>query len=283
RSSAPTTSAFCGRPKIIRFADPSGLVCAAKRVTTMHDNVVDSAQISRVVRGGIAAFAIYMAGVGLAYCSQVAIVRIGRAVNYGICAYVIVGMSVLAYFSARGFDGDLLRFLPAYETGCAWALLRGVIQYAERRAALVGAVVIVVGVLVIMLRSESLSPALKDTFLIGFTLVPVLALLWIRCSVARAFGGVVLAVAPDRIVRAGGLLALVLFASLGLRWNVDAPFVMVATFVSSALALATATTAVRRLQPGVLDDVLPAYAATTWRLAALPLLVIGVTEVLMNR
>src|SRR5262249_15075287 len=75
----------------------------------------------------------------------------------------------------------------------------------------------------------------------------------------------------------------VLFASLGLRWNVDAPFVMVATFGSSALALATATTAVRRLQPGVLDDVLPAYAATTWRLAALPVLVIGVTEVLMNR
>jgi O-antigen/teichoic acid export membrane protein len=256
---------------------------APKRFTTMHDNVVDSTQIRRVARGGIAAFAIYMAGVGLAYCSQLAIARIVSAETYGIYAYVLAWMSVLAYFSALGFDVALLRFLPAYETEHAWALLRGVIQYAERRATLVGAVVIVVGVSVIMLRAESLSPALKDTFLIGFTLVPVWALLWIRCSVARAFGGVVSAVAPDRILRDGVLLALVLIASLGLRWNVDAPFVMMATLVSSGLALGAAITAVRRLQPGALADVLPAYAASTWRLTALPLVVIGVTEILMNR
>ena len=33
----------------------------------MHNEAVDSTQIRRVARGGIAAFAIYMAGVGLAY------------------------------------------------------------------------------------------------------------------------------------------------------------------------------------------------------------------------
>jgi O-antigen/teichoic acid export membrane protein len=248
-----------------------------------HDRLIDRSQIRRVARGSIAAFAIYIAGAGLAYCSQFAIVRVLSVESYGIYSYVLAWMSVLAYFSALGFDVALLRFLPAYETQRAWALIRGVIQYAERRVALVGATVTVAGVSVIMLRSESLSPALKDAFLIGFTLVPVLALLWIRCSVTRAFGGVVWAVAPDRIVRDGTLLAVVLVASLGMRRNVDAPFVMMVTFVSSALALATATMAARRLQPGALAGVLPAYAASTWRLAALPLLAIGVTEVLMNR
>ena len=249
----------------------------------MHNEAVDSTQIRRVARGGIAAFAIYMAGVGLAYCSQLAIARIVSAETYGIYAYVLAWMSVLAYLSALGFDTALLRFLPAYETERAWPLLRGVIQYAERRATLVGTVVIVIGVSVVMLRAESLSPALKDTFLIGFTLVPVWALLWIRCSVARAFGGVVSAVAPDRIVRDGVLLTLVFIASWGLGWNVDAPFVMMATFFSSALALGTATTAVRRLQPGAFANALPAYAASTWRLTALPLVVIGATGILMNR
>ncbi len=249
----------------------------------MHDNVVDNAQITRVVRGGINAFALYMVGVGLAYCSQLAIARIVGADTYGIYAYVLAWISVLAYLAALGFDVALLRFLPAYETSHSWALLRGVIQYAERRATLVGAVVIVVGVSVIMLRAEALSPELRDTFLIGLTLVPVLALLWIRCSVARAFGGVVSAIAPDRIVRDGILLALVLVASLGLRRNVDAPFVMMATLVGSVLAFVTATTVVHRLRPGALAGVLPAYAASTWRLAALPLVVMGVTEVLMNR
>jgi O-antigen/teichoic acid export membrane protein len=249
----------------------------------MHDKVVDSAQIRRVVRGGITAFALYMAGVGLAYCSQLAIARIVGADTYGIYAYVLAWISVLAYLSALGFDVALLRFLPAYETNHAWALLRGVIQYTERRVTLVGAGVIVFGVSVVMLHAESLSPALKDTFLIGFALVPVLSLLWIRCAVARAFGGVVSAVAPDRIVRDGMLLVLVLIASLGMRLDVDAPLVMTATLVSSVLALGIATTVVHRLQPGVLANVAPAYAASTWRLTALPLVVMGVTEVLMNR
>jgi O-antigen/teichoic acid export membrane protein len=90
-------------------------------------------------------------------------------------------------------------------------------------------------------------------------------------------------VAPDRIVRDGVLLTLVFIASWGLGWNVDAPFVMMAMFVSSALALGTATTAVRRLQPGAFANALPAYAASTWRLTALPLVVIGATGILMNR
>jgi O-antigen/teichoic acid export membrane protein len=249
----------------------------------MQDTVVDSAQIKRVVRGGITAFALYMAGVGLAYCSQLAIARVVSAETYGVYAYVLAWISVLAYFSALGFDVALLRFLPLYETNHAWALLRGVIRYAERRVTLVSAVVVVFGVSFVMLRTESLSPALKDTFLIGFTLVPVLSLLWIRCAVARAFGGVVSAVAPDRIVRDGTLLVLVLVASLGRREHVDAPFVMIATLVSSVLSLGLATTLVHRLQPGALANVAPAYAASTWRLTALPLVAMGVTEVLMNR
>jgi len=254
-----------------------------KRGIAMHDNVADDTQIRRVVRGGMTAFILYMVGVGLTYCSQLAIARIVGADTYGIYAYVLAWISVLAYLSALGFDVALLRFLPAYETSRAWALLRGVIQYAEQRATLVGTVVVVVGVSVIMLRAEALSPALRETFLIGFMVVPVLALLWIRCSVARAFGGVVSSVAPDRIVRDGILLALVLVATLGMRWNVDAPFVMMATLVGSILALGTATTVANRLKPAMLADVSPAYAASTWRITALPLVVMGVTEVLMNR
>jgi O-antigen/teichoic acid export membrane protein len=260
-----------------------GRTRAAPSRFTMHDRVIDSAQIRRVARGSVTAFAIYIAGAGLAYCSQFAITRIVSVEAYGIYSYVLAWMSVLAYLSALGFDVALLRFLPAYETRHAWGLLRGVIQYAERRAMFVGAIIIVIGVSIIMLRVESLSAVLRHTFLIGFMLVPVCALLLIRCSVVRAFGGVVSAVAPDRIVRDGGLLVLVLAASLAMRWKIDAPFVAMATVVSSALGLGIATVAARRLQPNALVDVLPAYAASTWRLTAVPLLIIGVTEVLMNR
>jgi len=249
--------------------------------TAMRNGVLGSAPISRVARSGAAAFVIYSVGVGLTYCSQLLIARMVGVDTYGVYAYVFAWMAVLAYFSALGFDVALLRFVPAYEAEHAWPLLRGVIRYAERRATIVGISVILVGVSVIMFRG--LSPQLRNTFFIGFMVVPVWALLWIRCSVVRAFGGVVSAIAPDRVVRDGMLVGLIALASLGLEWTLDAPTVMMATLVSSVVGLTLASLAMRRLRPHIIDDVLPAYDTPTWRRAALPLVIIGATEALMNR
>src|SRR5215475_5519077 len=201
----------------------------------MGDGVLGSGAVRRVARGGITAFVVYGAGVGLTFCAQLLIARIVGVDTYGIYTYVIAWVTVLAYFSALGFDVALLRFVPAYEARRAWPLFRGVIQYAERRVTIVGLSVIVIGVCVVV--SKGLLPQVRSTFFIGFMLVPILALLWIRCSVVRAFGGVALAVAPDRVVRDGMLVSLVGIASLGFGLNLDASMVMTATLVSSLAGL----------------------------------------------
>ena len=127
------------------------------------------------------------------------------------------------------------------------------------------------------------SPELRILFLPDFPLVPVLALLRIRCSAVRAFGGVVSALVPDRVVRDGTLIGLLAVATLGLGWTLNAPFVMVATLISSAVGLVCAGLAMRRRRPRAIDDVLPAYDVAAWRRAAIPLVILGATEVLMNR
>jgi O-antigen/teichoic acid export membrane protein len=58
---------------------------------------------------------------------------------------------------------------------------------------------------------------------------------------------------------------------------------MVATLACSAIGLALASQAMRRLHPQAADDAVPTYAAATWRAVALPLVLIGATEALMNR
>src|SRR6266516_6986361 len=247
----------------------------------MSDRVPGSAPISRVARGSIAAFLIYGAGIGLTYCSQLVIARILGVDIYGMYAYVFAWMVVLAYFSTLGFDVGLLRFVPAYEAEHAWPLLEGVIQYAQRRAAAVGLSVILVGIFVVM--AWGVSPELRNTFLVGFALVPILALVRIRCSVARAFGGVASALVPDRVVREGMLIGLLAIASLGLGWTIHAPLVMLATLISSILGLGCASLAMHWCRPRAIDDVLPVYDAPTWRQAAIPLVILGATEALMNR
>jgi O-antigen/teichoic acid export membrane protein len=198
-----------------------------------------------------------------------------------VYAYVFAWIVVLAYLSTLGFDVGLLRFVPAYEAERAWPLLQGVIQYAQRRAAFVGLSFIFIGICVV--KAWTSSPELRSTFLAGFALVPILALVRIRCSAVRAFGGVVSALVPDRVVRDGTLIALLAVASLGLGWTLNAPFVMVATLISAALGLVCAGLAMRRRRPRAIENILPAYDAAVWRRVAIPLVILGATEALMNR
>jgi O-antigen/teichoic acid export membrane protein len=242
-----------------------------------------SAPVRRVALGSITAFAVYLASVGLTYLSQLLIARIVGIDTYGIYAYVFAWMAVLGYFSTLGFDVSLLRFVPAYEAEQAWNLVRGVIQYSQRSAAVVGGLVVLVGISIMLLRAQSMSAELENTFLVGFVLVPIWALLWIRCSVVRAFGGVVWAVAPDRLVRDGMLIGLVALGAIWLRWHINAPQLMLATLVSSGVGLGLVSLAMRRLRPRCAADATPAYAAAMWRGVALPLVLIGATEALMNR
>ena len=251
--------------------------------TEMFDQAPGSARIKRVALGGATAFAIFVASAGVTACSQLLIARLVGAETYGVYAYVIAWMTILAYFSTLGFDIALLRFVSAYQSTEAWSLARGVIQYAQRRALAVSILVTLAGASVILIWSRQFSPELGNTFLAGFVLVPVWALLWIRCSIVRAFGGVVLALLPDKMVRDGLLLVLVLLANVGLRRHTDAPLVMMATLVGSITALGLVSAAMRRLRPGVLTNTASEYDAATWRNAAVPLVIISAAEALLNR
>jgi O-antigen/teichoic acid export membrane protein len=238
---------------------------------------------ARLARGSAAALVVHVAGAGLTYCAQLAVARTIGADGYGVYAYVLAWITVLVYVSALGFDISLLRFVPAYLAMRAFALLRGVIQYACRRAAAVGCGIALTGVAVVLTRSRELSPYLANTFLIGLALVPIMALLWIRTAVVRGFGGVVSALAPHHVVRDGVLLGLVLLANAGAGWTIDARWAMMATVLGSAAGLGLVSLAMRRLRPGAVDGVSPEYDAKTWRRTALPLVVIGAAEALMNR
>jgi O-antigen/teichoic acid export membrane protein len=237
----------------------------------------------RLARSSIIAFGIHVAGAGVTYCAQMALARVIGAVSYGIYAYVLAWVTILAYLAALGFDVSLLRLVPVYRAQKAWALLRGVIHYAEWRATYAGFAVVLIGGSIVAIWQQDRSPELSQTFLTGFVLVPVWALLWIRSSVVRALGGVASALAPDRLVRDGLLLVFISLASLtGLR-TIDATFAMLATLVGSAVGLGLVSLAANRRRPAIIRNIKPAYAAPTWRRVALPLVLLGIGESVLNR
>ena len=247
----------------------------------MRDDTAAKSEVSRVAQGGITAFIVYGAGIALTYFSQLIVARIVGIESYGFYAYVFAWITILVYFSSLGFDIGLLRFIPAYEAVRAWPLVRGVIQYSHRWVAITSIAVALAGAFVAW---RSAIPAeLKTTFFAGFALLPILALLRLRCSVVRAFGGVTLAIAPDRIVREGVLITVLGITSLLFGWTIDAPLAMLALIVGCSVGLGCANLAERKLRPPNLEVVTGTYDAPAWRRAALPLMIIGAAEALMNR
>jgi O-antigen/teichoic acid export membrane protein len=233
--------------------------------------------------GSISAFVTYCAAVGASYFAQLVIARAVGATSYGYYSYVLAWITILAYVAALGFDVSLLRLVASYKAGDAWALAKGVIRYAERRSAACGVVIGVLGIVAIATFGDVRDTELKTTFIVGFMVVPILALLWIRAAAVRALGGVMAALIPDRLVRDGLLLVLVWFAARIWNARIDATLVMAGTLTSSLAGLALVSVMKRRWTPLSLDRAATASAAPMWRRTALPLVLIAVAESAMNR
>ena len=236
----------------------------------------------QIARGGVTALAIYVGGAGLTYCAQLLIARSIGAGGFGVYAYVFTWATMLAYCATLGFDVSMLRFVAAYQAQGAWGLLRGVIQYGERRALAFGVGIAVIGVLVVEVWAD-VRPDLARTFVVGLPLVPVLSLLLIRAAIVRAFGGIVSALAPNGLLRDGVLIGMIGFAGLIAGWRLSAPSVMAATLISAAAGLGLVSLAMRRRMPRAARKTAPEYAGSAWARVALPLVVLGFAEIAMNR
>jgi O-antigen/teichoic acid export membrane protein len=108
-------------------------------------------------------------------------------------------------------------------------------------------------------------------------------LLWITSSTVRALGGVISALAPDRIVRDGALIVFLIYLRSWARVDLDSSGVMLLTLATSLVGLAVVRFNARRWQPLSVVAALPQHAAGEWRRAALPLVSISVAETLLNR
>jgi O-antigen/teichoic acid export membrane protein len=128
-----------------------------------------------------------------------------------------------------------------------------------------------------------MTPELVRTFVIGFAVAPIFALHWTGSAVVRAFGGVVSALAPERIVREGLLVVLVGTAGVLHLVQLDASLIMAAMLISAIVSLCLVNLSLRRRKPPEFDSVEPAYDAREWRRSAIPLMLIAAAEVLISR
>jgi O-antigen/teichoic acid export membrane protein len=251
----------------------------------MDGSAVSREKLARhLARSSVKALAVYGVGAALTYLAQLIIARVIGAEAYGTYAYVFAWMTVLAYVAALGFDVSLMRLVPSYTAQGRSGLVRGVIHYAIQRSALAGLSMVLAGVAILLIAPGALSSDRGITFLAGLPLIPVWASLWVRSAAVRSYGGVITALAPDRVLRDGCVVVLVGLTALILPARAHgAAFAMTVTLIGSVAGLALIAWVLRRLHPSAVAAAMPEFAPSVWRSCAVPIVVISLSETVMNR
>ncbi len=237
----------------------------------------------RLAMSSIGALFVYASGAGLSYVSQLLVARTIGSNSFGIYSYVWAWVTVLAYFSTLGFHVSLLRFVPAYRANERWALMQGVIQYSQRGTAAAGLCVVLLGFGIIFARYDSMPSELAITFVIGIITIPIISQHQISSSLVRSFGGIVKAIAPERVVRDGVLLVIVGVAVWSDIFAKDARMAMSAALISALATLALLRYFLRALRPAALEGVTAAYSSREWLKPTIPIMVVVVADGLMSR
>ena len=236
----------------------------------------------RLAIASTTAFAIFGAGTGVSFLAQVGAARLLGADAYGEYAIVVAWIMLAASLCTLGFHVSLVRLLPVYLRCEMWSEANGAVRFAIGAAAFASIVVAALGNAVIAIFISTARPGLVHAFQIGLVALPFLTLHLVTASIVRAFGGVVLALAPERILRDGVILA----SLTGAAWvgaTMNATTAAVAMLVSSVVILLVVLYGANRLRPIVLTGQVPSYAVREWSALTLPLVCLTLADNLLAR
>ena len=229
------------------------------------------------------AFVVYVGGAGVTCLAQLVIARKIGAPSYGIYSYVLAWTTFLSYGATLGFNMVLLRFVPAYSSTERWSLARGVVGFAFRRSFIVSLVIAGGEIAVVLALADHMQHELAVSLAIGLATVPLFALYVLGSATVRALGGVISAIAPERLVRDGLLLVLVLLAGMLTATPINATTVLIGLMVSSAVTVAILGSSLRKLWPAQMQSADPSYETRDWWQLAIPVMVMIAAEILMSR
>ncbi len=237
---------------------------------------------ARTGRGALTAFAIRVAGAGLAYLSQALMARWMGGFEYGIFVFVWVWVLILGGLAPLGLSTVCLRFVPEYRETGKHELLRGLLFGGRAIAVGVSTLIMVLAMAALYLFGGYLEGYYwLPAFLILFCL-PIYALVDTQDGIARGYAWIDVALSPPYIVRPVLLLGALFAAGLAgfpLTAVTAAGCAVFAYWVSGLLQTFV-------LQRRIARDMAPgprSYDTMLWLKTALPLvLVLGFELLLQN-
>ena len=248
----------------------------------IREKLQQPSTLSVLVRGAIAALAIQLSSVGIAYLLQLLLAQWMGVDEYGVYEYAIAIGTVLAFAAGMGFSDAVLRFVSEYTVKQDWAHLRGIIWASWGQTLAVGLAISSLGTGLVLWISTWHDLENVTAIVLGIWTVPTFALAKLQLEIARGVRQIMLAYVPSLIVYPLLLIggAYFWFQEQNHLTSVNA---IALSLLFQPIILTVQLQLIRLELTPKISRIRPAYALRQWLFVSLPLLFINGSHIILNQ
>lgn len=219
---------------------------------------------SQLVRETACSFALKTTNAGLMFLSTVLLTRLLGATGYGIYAYSISLVTLLALPALAGLPNLVVRETAKGRTHGRPDLIKGVWQWAGRVAIALSLVLVGIGGPLLVMGQGGLKSLAGQTMAWALLLVPLITLSYLREAALRGLQRVILGQLPEFIVRPG--LFLLFIGSLALLRSkaLSPPIAMMLYAMASFLSFIIGAWFLWRHTPQIVGQSSPSVQTRGW-------------------
>jgi len=257
-------------------------VCARRSVKKLFQILLSKQGTLRVhlVRETAGTFALKISYLGLGFLSTLLLIRLLGAAGYGIYSYVLSIAALLLIPSTLGLVQLIIRSIASYQAQSSWALIRGLLQWANRTVFAASIGVVLLAAIITWLFSEHFSSQVMTTFLIALLMVPLVALSQIRQATLQGLSRITEGQLLESLIQPVFFIFLISTAYAFFQQDISVRLIMGMQGIAVGLAFIVGSMMVKRRLPAFIKEFAPLYETRSWMRSALPLLSIGVMSAL---
>ena len=239
---------------------------------------------NHLIKGATGSFVLQVGFAGFAFFNALVLARVLGAGGYGAFANAMAWVSLLTIPATFGFGILVVRDTAIYRSQGKWALLKGLLRFADRFVLMlsVALAIVAAGVAGWMFSSPS-QAMMRHTVWIALLLLPLFALYNLQEAATRGLEYVIRARLPGMIVRPGLLLCGIV--TLYFLWpgHLSAPVAMGVNVFAGIVALGLGFVFLRQLLPAEAKISTPKYTPRPWLKAAFPMLIYGGAQIVLGQ
>lgn len=246
------------------------------RIQQLRSQLQGDGLKATLLRGGLGSLGLKVASTALSLLMAVVLARSLGAEGYGVYAYVMALVTLLALPAQAGLPTLVVRETSKAEASHHWGLMRGLWRWSSRVAITLSLILMIIAWAIAWLVSDHFPPEYINTFYYSLALVPLVALGNLRGAALRGLRKVVQGQLPETILRPG-LFVLMVVVAYGIFSQDLTPVLAMALHVLAAsLAFLVGAWLLFRARPLPLSNSPQTeYQTSAWVRTILPLALIS--------